>query len=331
MSQLIELELDMLDQVEERAFIEWMIESLEREQLAALLLAINIKLPGTAIEKLHQGFIRNKLLQSSARKKLKRKAILPPFPFMVKVKNEQLTKEELIALAQENHCSESQIALILYLQNYDEAALIYYDHREQQILEEKEIGNKEDAAQQVTEKLPPKIGKRLQQRITTLTKEKEELNKQVAALKEELKERNRTSQNELNQLKQEIAEATVETTRLTVENEQFQIALTEAKKQEQKHVEVSTLKAIPTKSLKVAFIGNPLNVSIVSMDNIQVDIYETDTIEDFINTWTAYDRIFYLSYTFDEVTYGNVVPENIREKIISVENFIKLKRMMGEL
>ncbi len=332
----MELESAMNTRLEDKDFFEWMIDKLNRDQLALLLFASNIKQNANAISKLHKGFIRNKLLLKQTRVKLKNQKILPPFPFLVGRAHEEFTKEELLTIAKDNDCKKSEIALLLFLQNhYSEALKLYDDYMTVNTVLDPDKNSKEAVVifkESVDEGMQPKIQKKLQQKIVILTQEKEELMEQLRKLKNDNKEKNRQHQKELNELKQELALEKNRASHFEEELKHTHILLEKEKDKHTKLIQLSEKEDSSKKMVKkVALIGDPKNSSIIVKEMFTVVVYELDTIGDFLAVSETYDYIFYLSYTIDDVIYEEAIPADVRQRITRIDNFATLKKLMGAL
>lgn len=330
-TKYMEVEKELRARLEDKEFIKWVIEDLERWQLGLILLACEIKMPPRSIEKLHRRFLLNKII--TARKKLIQIKMLPPYPFILEGKERELSEEKIFKVAKEHDLGEKGIALMLFLQNHYEAALKVYDERGKN----KEIQVKEvDASKEKVEILSPKIERKLQEKIKNLTNVKLELTNQLVTIKEELKQKNKDYQIEINQLKQQIAENKKTAESFIEDYKQLEAAL-EKEMSEKSHLSAKILvletmkKELPKKEKRIAFIGNPMNHAIVENAEYEIDVYELDDIESFIAQWTSYNLIFYLAYTIDKMVYEEAVPLSIRENIEHVENFMRLKEKVGEL
>lgn len=328
MDAYLALEKDTLNRLEDREFIKWLIEDLDRHQLGVLLFSCDIKLPNTSIEKLPIPFIHNKLI--GARKKLVQAKALPPFPFISVDGEEEFTEKKIIELAEKEKCTLKETALMLFLQHHFKATLRKYDHRDD---EQPDEGELEKERPKVKEEASKKIEKILKKKIKNLTKDKEIYLEQVHLLKEELKQKNLLHQKKINELKRKLAEEVSENARLREKKSHLKDEIekeTAEKKQLSAQILVLETK-MAEQQKRIALIGNPMNTSILTKGNYEVDIYEIEEVDRLIETWLTYDDLFYLTYTIDEMIYKETVPEHIRNKVRHIENFKKLKETMEEL
>ena len=329
MDAYLALEKDTLNRLEDREFIRWLIEDLDRWQLGVLLLPCDIKLPHTSIEKFPIQFLHNKLI--GARKKFIQVKTVPPFPFISVDEADEFTEKKIIKMAKDEKCNLKETALMFFLQNHYQAALKVYDERNMEQNNEKQEVKKETSKEQ--EDVSPRIEKSLKKKINNLTKEKIELQEQVQQLREELKQRNLTNQKDVNALKRQLADEVNQKEQMNTVNLEMKNEL-EKEKAEKNHLAAQIL-VLETKMEKeqkrIALIGNPMNTSILTKKNCQIDIYELEEIDHLIEKWSTYDHLFYLTYTIDEMMYKEVVPDHMQKSIQHIENFRKLKETMGEL
>lgn len=335
MQDYSKLQKETRAQLEEKDFIKWLVEDLDRLQQGALLLACGKKISGKAMKSFPAQYIINQLML--VRKKMVLEVILPPFPFILPYKEEELTAEKLIEIAKENECNQKETALMLLLQNHYEDALKQYNKR----TDEKQIETVEETTEEVielpAEDVSPKIEKKLRERIQTLTREKEELLEQVKNIKEELKQRNLTTQSEINELQRNLAEETTKRTSLEEDYVKLQEDLLKEKAAknhlaaEKLVLETKVETVLEKHKKKVALIGDPMNASLLAMKEIEINIYDIEEMDAFVESWNTYDYLFYLTYTIDEMIYEEAMPENLQGKIEHIDNFMMLKRKMGEI
>lgn len=333
MQEYSELEKEIQRQLEDKDFIKWLVEDLDRRQQGALLLACGHKISSKAMQRFPTQYMVNQLVLS--RRKLVQDKILPPFPFILTYKEEELTAEKILEIAKEYECDSKGIALMLLLQNHYEASLEQYNQRKDEKVTDVKQDVKTEKIEQSAGILSPKIEKRLQEKIRILTKEKEELLTQVKSLKEEVKQKNLTHQNEINELKRNLAEEITAKKQYEENYSTLEIEL-EKEKVEKNHLAAENLMLetkIETEMMKhkkkIAFIGDPMNASILAMKEVIIDVYDIDDIDALIENWTIYDHLFYLTYTIDEMFYEEIVPKYIQQKIEPIENFMMLKRKLG--
>lgn len=342
-----ELDDALIERLEDKEFVKWMIEKLNNKQLDLLLFSTSMDKKYKAQDKLPNQFLQNKLLLKNIRTKLWKMKILPPLAIIVdnrEMLGKEPAKEDLLELAEEHNVDDRQKALMLFLQNHYEEALDLYDNRyvgDGKSLKKKEKPKKEKVEQQLSqhkeETLSPKQEKKLQQKIDTLMKEKEDLINQVQQLKKELKEKNTEHQKEINQLSQDLA--TEKSSAKKLENELAQLhkkieserAVEKELSKVEKEKEREKQESVPTEKKKLAIIGNPKNNKVLKDNRFDIDLFELDNIEKLIQSIDLYEHKLFLSYVIDEVLYEEKVSQVIREKIITITNFKELKDVMGEL
>lgn len=344
MKKTKELDDGLIDRLEDKEFVRWMIEKLNNKQLDLLLYSTSMSKKYNSQEKLPTQFLQNKLLIKTIRTKLWKMKILPPLGFIVDNRSKlskEPTKEDLLELAEEHNADDRQKALILFLQNHYEEALDLYDNRhvEDKPSPKKEKPKKENVEQQLSqnkaEVLSPKQEKKLQQKIDTLLREKDELINQVQQLKKELKEKNTEHQKEINQLSQEIAAE-----KSSAKKIQEELSRIKSKIEKEKAVDRELSKIdkeeekqepLPKAKKKLAIIGNPKNSKVLKDNRYEIDLFELDNIEKLIQNIDIYEHKLFLSYVIDEVLYEEKVSKEIRKKIKRLTNFKELKDVLEEL
>lgn len=342
MEKLRELDVGFIERLEDREFIKWMIEKLRNEELDLLLYSTNSSKNYKSQAKLHTQFLQNKILLKPIRTKLRTMKILPPFDFIFDNKekfksDDDVSKGDLLNIAEENNADDRQTALMLFLQNHYEGALELYEKYsevKEEVLEElpKEV-EKKQASETKADTLSPKKEKKLQQKIDTLMKEKEELISQVQQLKKELREKNTEHQKEMNLLSQELA---LEKSNVAKSEEEIVRLLKQLENERTTHKELKQKvkvepKPLQKEKIKMAMVGNPRNKSILSNRYFDIDIYELEDVEKLCRGIERYDQVLFLSWAIDEVQYEEQIPEDIRKEIKRISNFKGLRELMEEL
>lgn len=184
-----------------------------------------------------------------------------------------------------------------------------------------------------------KILKKLEQRVEILIIEKSTLLEEARNMKIETRETNRQQQKEIESLKQELAEKNKIISNHKMDTSALKIAL-ESSLSSNELLKLKMNKPLPSEPKKietdiekkrVALLGNPKNNSVVTRTYLNVDVFTPDTIQDYLNFQEDYDYVFYLSYTLDRVVFEKFVPQEDRQKIVQLENFLSLKKKMEEL
>ncbi|MCG7344792.1 hypothetical protein MHZ92_11655 [Sporosarcina sp. ACRSL] len=339
-----ELDDALIERLEDKEFVKWMIEKLNNKQLDLLLYSTSMSKKYNSQEKLPTQFLQNKLLIKTIRTKLWKMKIIPPLGFIVDNREKlgkEPTKEDLLELAEEHNVDDRQKALMLFLQNHYEEALDLYDnrHADDEKSPKKEKPKKEKVEQEPSqpkaETLSPKQEKKLQQKIDTLQKEKEDLINQVQQLKKELKEKNTEHQKEINQLTQDLAAEKASSKKLEEElaqlHKKFESEKAVEREQGNAEKEIEKQESVPKEKKKLAIIGNPKNNKVLRDDRFDIDLFELDNIEELIQSIDLYEHKLFLSYVIDEVLYEEKVSQENREKILTITNFKQLKDVMREL
>lgn len=277
-----------------------------------------------------------------------------PLSFLVDEPQRQWTAEELAEAADEHGVPASAKAAALFSKNFHDEAYLLYEQRDQ----ETEQQSKEPEAPKAPPSAPAqdqektndkKVEKKLQKKIDNLRQENEALQAEVRKLKEEIKDRTAEWIQQENRLKQEAAEEkkrrvqseeSLETEKAAREKaEKTAEAYSEEMNALKSELHARELSAAPpesaatseTDAIRLAFIGDPRNKKLVSQPGLEVDVYNLDTIDRYLEQASSYEKCYYLSYKIDEVEFEMNVPEEYRASIITVENFKQLKDKMGEL
>lgn len=339
-----EIDPELVERLLDTNYLKWMIKNLEQYQLGILIAACEQKVPSKKIASLPVKFLQNRLLK--IKKDFLWVKMIPPYGDLIELRNEQeeFTEEEIFEIA-DNHPYEyepNDIALMLFLQNHFEASLKYYEQHHQSKngtrevsakLNQKEHTERPKVSEEKDEKaLSPKIEKKLQDRIQTLTNEKKQYMQQLKEVREELKEKNRATTIEMNELNRQLIAEKNERQLMKEKYEQLVKELAD-EKTEKSHLaaKILHLEEVQKKSRKkIALIGNPMNQTLLNSIKYDIDLFDVDNMKDLIELWTNYEERYFLAYAFDEMVFEALLPSSIREKIKIVETFTQLKREMEE-
>ncbi|MFC7364189.1 MULTISPECIES: hypothetical protein [Bhargavaea] len=334
----------------EKAYIEWLLSDLGKVQLAGLAFLVDSKKTMSQYEKLPEGFLKNHLLKAKTRKFLRDKKFLLPLSFLVDEPQREWTAEELIEAADEHGVPASAKAAALFSKNFHEEAYLLYEQRDQAPEQQSSVTDTPEAppsapAQDQEKSNDKKVEKKLQKKIDNLRQENDALQAEVRKLKEEIKDRTAEWIQQENRLKQETAEEKKQRIQAEEALEAEKAAREKAEKMAEEmnalksELHARELSAAPPESaatsdgdaIRLAFIGDPRNRKLVSQPGLEVDVYNLDTIEQYLEQASSYEKCYYLSYKIDEVEFEMNVPAEYRASIITVENFKQLKDKMGEL
>lgn len=279
-------------------------------------------------------FLKNKLTHKASRIKLRDKVVYPPFDWVFEFDKKDVSKETLLQKATEANAPSSELACAFYLQNHFEEAFDLYMKRysegetgiEQAISHDQVKVRDTDftVVQESEVQESPKKIKKLTQKITNLTKEKEQLIKQVQNLQGDLKEKLAQKQEEINKLYSD----------LSIERKERETALKEIdflkEENDQLKMKGKITESMPKKTSekiqKVAFVGHPKNKGILKSDVLDIEVIESSGLKTFIARADQFAYIYLLTWRFPEEEFAALVPADIKKRTTNIESFIELKK-----